>query len=154
MRNVKVVGIAGSVGFSAIVDHFVSLGGDVVLFNPDMVCGEKHIISAARHAERALNEGHNRSRNILTETILYAAGERQIGKAMKKTKPDEDRGEYVACIFDLEDLKLDELGMIRKDSLFEASEEKLTNLGLKPEDGISPEQLAMELVAMTDILKQ
>jgi hypothetical protein len=49
---------------------------------------------------------------------------------------------------------LDELGMIRKDSLFEASEEKLTNLGLKPEDGISPEQLAMELVAMTDILKQ
>lgn len=148
----QVIGIRGKAGFDTMVGHFTSLGGDVVLMDPDMVVGKDHILSAASHAERSFSEGTNRSKTILTEIILYSAWERQISKALSKMKPKEGRDEYVALLIDIEDPKLDAIGMERDDSLIDATSEKARKLGLV--DGpISYEDQAIENVAMVELLK-
>jgi len=148
----KVIGMRGDASFDTIVEHFTSMGGDVVLMNPDKVVGKDHIISAARHAERSFSEGTNRSKTLLTEIILYAAWERQISKAIDKMKPKKDRNEYVALLIDIDDEKLDEIGMTRDDSLIETTDEKAQRLGLI-KGSLSYEDQAVENVAMVELLK-
>ncbi len=126
----------------------------MVLFNPSVVCGKAHIESAVMHADRAFAEGTNRARNILTEIVLYAACERQIGKAMKKMGPKDGSEGMVAAVLNVKgDLKLDALGAVRDDSLCDASEEKARNLGAELFEGIPPEECVLEQVAMVDLLK-
>ena len=150
--NVQVIGLRGDFTFDDAVRHFTGLGGEVVLFDPSMVCGKAHILSAARHAERAFAEGTNRARNILTEIVLFAACERQIGKALKKMGPKGDC--MVAAVLDCgDDLHLDELGAVRDDSLCDPSEEKAWNLGAEIYEGVPPEDCVLEMVAMVDLLK-
>ena len=152
--NVQVIGIKGDLGFDDVVKHFIGLGGEVVLLDPRMVCGEDHILSAVMHAERAIRNGTNRSKTLLTETILYAAGERQIGRAMEKMKPKNTKDGMVAVLFGISDPQLDKIDMERCDELFSPSEEKARDLGADLSDGISCEDAALELVAATDLLKQ
>ena len=76
--DTELIGIRGPVPFEDLVAHFTSLGGDVILMDPDMVCGREHVMSAVMHAERAFSNGTNRSKTILTEILLYCAWERQI----------------------------------------------------------------------------
>ena len=152
--NVQVIGIKGELGFDGVVKHFTELGGDVVLLDPNMVCGRDHILSAVMHAERAIMNGTNRSKTLLTETILYAAGERQIGRAMEKMRPKDGNDGMVAVLFGIDDPKLGEIGMVRCDEIMEPSLQKANNLGADTFEGISFEDAVMELVAMTDLLKQ
>lgn len=147
-----VIGLRGPASFETIVSHFTSMGGDVVLLDPDMVAGKRHAMSAAMHAERAFEEGTNRSKTLPTEIILYCAWERQIGKAMAKMKPKEGRDEYVAILMDVDDPRLDEIGMTRNDSLVDVTEWKAERLGLRS-CFLSPEEQAVEKVAMVELLK-
>ena len=151
--NVQVIGIKSEMGFDGIVRHFTALGGEVVLLDPMMVCGKDHILSAVMHAERAMKEGSNRSKTILTETILYAAGDRQIGRAMEKMRPKNDK-EMVAVLFNIDDPKLDLINSTRCDWVIDASDEKAKNLGVEVFEGISCTDAVLEHVAMTDLLKQ
>lgn len=148
----QVVGMRGDADFESIVGHFQSLGGDVILMDPDMVCGRDHLLSAAMHGERAFSEGTNRSNSLLTEIILYAAWERQIGKALAKMRPKDGRNEYVALVLDVDDPKLDAIGMERDDSLIGASEWKSEKLGLK-DCFLNPEDQAVERVALLELQK-
>ncbi|MDR3075466.1 MAG: hypothetical protein LBU30_05475 [Candidatus Methanoplasma sp.] len=152
--DVQVIGIKGGAGFSDIVRHFTGMGGDVILMDPDMVCGRDHILSSVMHAERAFRNGTNRSKTLLTEMILYAAGDRQIGRAMEMMRPKDGSENMVAVILNISDPRLGEIGMVRCDSLMEASPEKVRNLRADTFDGISCEDAALEHVAMTDLLKQ
>src|SRR5438552_741788 len=54
----------------------------VQLMRADRVYGADHLRHAAALAARAFTEGRARSADVATETLLYAAGERQIGKAL------------------------------------------------------------------------
>ena len=150
--HLQVIGMHGNATFEQMVGHFTSMGGDCVLVDPDMVVGKDHLLSAAEHAERAFREGTNRSKTVLTEIILYSAWERQIGKAMAKMKPKEGRNDYVALLIDIDDPRLEEIGMIRDDSLFEATQEKAERLGLIG-GSLSFEDQAVENVAMVELLK-
>ena len=150
--HLQVIGMHGNATFEQMVGHFTSMGGDCVLVDPDMVIGKDHLLSAAEHAERAFREGTNRSKTVLTEIILYSAWERQIGKAMAKMKPKEGRNDYVALLIDIDDPRLEEIGMIRDDSLFEATQEKAERLGLIA-GSLSFEDQAVENVAMVELLK-
>ena len=150
--HLQVIGMHGNATFEQMVGHFTSMGGDCVLVDPDMVVGRDHLLSAAEHAERAFREGTNRSKTVLTEIILYSAWERQIGKAMAKMKPKEGRNDYVALLIDIDDPRLEEIGMIRDDSLFEATPEKAERLGLIG-GSLSFEDQAVENVAMVELLK-
>jgi KEOPS complex subunit Cgi121 len=152
--DILVIGIKGDLGFDEIIRHFTGLGGDAVLLDPHMVCGRDHIVSAVMHAERAFSNGTNRSKTLLTETILYAAGDRQIGRAMEKMRPKEGNNEMVAVLFGIDDPELSTIGMERCDEIMEASPEKVRNLGADMFEGISCEDAALELVAMADLLKQ
>ena len=132
----QAMGIRGDTEFDDILAHFQSLGGDAILMNPDMVCGEGHLLSAAMHGDRAFAEGTNRSNSLLTEIILYAAWERQIGKAISKMKPADGRQEYAAILVDIDDPKL----------------EKAEMLGL--ESAMVPfEDQAIEMVALLELQK-
>ena len=150
--HLQVIGMHGNATFEQMVGHFTSMGGDCVLVDPDMVVGRDHLLSAAEHAERAFREGTNRSKTVLTEIILYSAWERQIGKAMTKMKPKEGRNDYVALLIDIDDPRLEEIGMTRDDSLFEATQEKAERLGLIA-GSLSFEDQAVENVAMVELLK-
>jgi len=150
--DTELIGIRGPVPFEDLVAHFTSLGGDVVLMDPDMVCGREHVMSAVMHAERAFSNGTNRSKTILTEILLYCAWERQIGKALSKMRPKEGRDEYVALLIDVDDPHLDEIGMVRDDSLYEPTEWKCEKLGLRI-CFLSPVDQALENVAMVDLMK-
>ncbi|MCL2296243.1 MAG: hypothetical protein FWC29_04090 [Methanomassiliicoccaceae archaeon] len=152
--SVQVIGIKGGASFGDIVKHFTGLGGDVVLLDPSMVCGRDHVLSAVMHAERAMENGTNRSKTLLTETILYAAGDRQIGRAMEKMKPKEGKDGMVAVLFGIGDPHLDQIDMVRCDEIMEPSPEKARNLGADLFDGISCEDAVLEHVAATDLLKQ
>jgi KEOPS complex subunit Cgi121 len=147
--DVKVIGMRGNASFDTVVKHFTSMGGEVVLLDPGQVYGKDMLLSAADHAERAFRHGTNRSKNILTETIIYAASERQISKM----KPKEGATEFVAVLFDIEDPKLDAIGMERDDSLIEGTPEKAERLGLVNDMGIPCEDLALERVALLDLAK-
>ena len=151
--DLSVIGMRGDASFERIVEHFTSLGGEVVLLDPDYVYGRDMIESAAEHAERAFAHGMNRSKTILTETIIYAASERQISKALSKMRPKKGRTDYVALLIDIDDPKLEEIGMIRDDSLIEGTPEKAERLGLKNDMGIPCEDLALERVALLDLAK-
>jgi len=148
----QVIGMRGGSDFDSIVGHFTGLGGEVILFDPDMVAGRDHILSAAMHAERSFSEGTNRSKTLLTEIILYAAWERQISKAVSKMKPKAGRNEYVALLIDIKDPELDSIGMVRDDSLIDATDAKAEKLGLL-KGSVSYEDQAVENVAMVELLK-
>ncbi len=148
----SVIGMRGDAGFGSIVEHFTSMGGDVVLLDPDMVAGRDHALSAALHAERSFAEGTNRSKSLPTEIIMYCAWERQISKALAKMRPKEGRNEYVAILMDVDDPRLDAIGMERDDSLMDADEFKTERLGLRS-CFLPPEDLAVEKVAMLELQK-
>ena len=154
VSDVKVIGLRGEASFDDMVQHFTSLGGEVVIMDPMYVCGKDHIISAVRHAERSFANGTNRSKTLLTEIILYAAGERQISKAMSRMRPKEGCKEYVLALLDIpDDLKLDLIGMERDDSIVDANEEKAKAMGLDTSFGIDYEDLALEMVALLELAK-
>ena len=124
----------------------------MVLLDPDMVAGRSHALAAAHHAERAFAEGTNRSKTLPTEIILYCAWERQIGRAMDKMKPKKGRDEYVAVLMDVDDPRLDEIGMVRDDSIVDATPWKAEKLRLRS-CFLSPEDQAVENVAMVELQK-
>ncbi|MCK9323597.1 MAG: hypothetical protein M0P07_06590 [Candidatus Methanomethylophilaceae archaeon] len=156
MSTVQVIGISGNANFEDIIKHFTDLGGDVVLMDPMMVCGKDHILSAVMHADRAFENGTNRSKTILTETILYAACERQIGKALKKMHPKEGCTEMVAAVFNIDgDLQLKKIGMRRCDEIIAVTPDKIKLLGLDNYGtGVPYEDIILEQIALVDLMKQ
>lgn len=149
----QAVGIRGEAGFDRIVEHFTSMGGEVVLMNPDMVAGRRHLVSAAQHAERAFASGRNRSKSILSEILMYCAWERQVGRALSRMRPAEGATEFAALLIDIDDPRLEEIGMVRDDSLLDADEGKAARLGLT-DPFVPAEEQAVENVAMVDLMKQ
>ena len=104
------------------------------------------------HAERSWNNGTHRAKSFLSEVIMYISGERQVSKALKKMKPVSD--EMVAVLIDIADPGIEEIGMVRDDSLIAGNPEKAEAMGLDTMGlDISCEQLALELVAMLDTEK-
>ena len=152
--DIEVIGLRGDATFDDMVRHFTSLGGEVVIMDPMYVCGKDHIISAVRHAERSFEHGTNRSKTILTEILLYAAGERQISKALKKMRPKAGCREYALALLDVpDDMKLNNIGMERDDSILDANVNKADALGLDRSFDIPIEDLALEMVALLDLAK-
>ena len=152
--DVQVIGIRGGATFERMVEHFTSLGGEVVIMDPMYVCGKDHVISAVMHARRSFEHGTNRSKTLLTEIILYVAGERQISKAMERMRPKQGCKEFALALLDQpDDLKLQDIGMERDDSILSATKEKAERMGLENPFGIPYEDLALENVAMLDLAK-
>ena len=154
MADITVIGIRCGSSFNDIIKHFQDLGGDVILMDPDLVCGRDHVLSAVMHAERAFEHGTNRSKSLLTETLLYAAGERQISKALAKMRPKEGRDGMIAAVFGVKDMRLDDINAVIDDKILGCTKDKLKNLGVTVSGTIPLDDLVLEMVATVDIQKQ
>jgi len=72
-------------------DDFVETLGDVgeahgcavQAFDARYVAGREHLAAAVEHANRALERGENVARDRAVEILLYAAGRRQIHRALQ-----------------------------------------------------------------------
>lgn len=155
MSGIRVIGLRGDFTFDRAMDHFESLGAEVALLDPDAVCGKDHLVSAYMHAEKAFAEGRNRSKKIVTEMILYAAFERQIGRALDAVRPRPGSGAVVAAVIGYDgDLELGKLGAVEDPALLAPSAEKAGRLGVELFEGVSPEDAVLEKVAFVDLMKQ
>jgi len=78
-RDVKVNDIHGTLG---MLDELAA-GAKYQLFDAGKVAGPDHIYYAAANADYAMSNGINISNNLNVETLLYAACENQINKAIE-----------------------------------------------------------------------
>ena len=148
-----VIGIRSEKTPKELMDHFDGIGAEVILFDPDYICGKDHLLSAYIHAERAIERGTNRSRDLVSETILYASADRQIGRAIKKMSPKKNSDEFVVLVIGKhENLRLNEIDAERDDSLIECTEESAKNMNLE-KSKIPYTELILEHVAAVDIMK-
>lgn len=53
-------------------------------FDASAIYSPDHLISATQHAKRSFQQGTNTTNSLSLEILLYASGERQIEKALKK----------------------------------------------------------------------
>lgn len=128
------------------------------LLRADRVYGPDHLAHAAALAARAVGEGRARSADVATETLLYAAGERQIQKALDLVGLREGtRGVAVVSWADFAPVAR-ELGWTREDAVLEGDAGVLDAFGVTAEErAMFPRErwgdLILERVALVDVLK-
>ena len=135
-------------------------GRPVQLFRADRVYGADHLRHAAALAQRALDEGRGRTADLATETLVYAAGERQVHKALSFLGVNVVTRAIAVVAWDegaLDDLAR-ELGWTRDDALLEGDERVLDAFGVDAaERAMLPRErwgdLILERVALSDVLK-
>ncbi len=76
----------------------------VQALNADLVAGEEHLKSAVQKAVRAEKSGRNLTSDLGLEVLLYAAGRRQIGRALEigvsASEREGDEKSVAVVIFD------------------------------------------------------
>mgnify|MGYP001259469338 CR=1 FL=1 len=135
------------------------------------VYGKDHLVSAAEHAVRAFHQGRNAMNSLALELLLYAAGERQIQKAIKKMGVKQGKGQVAFVIIDKKkrpakgktnDMIVASLvrifHFVRDDKVLEGTKDTLTRFGItQREIWTVPEQrygdLILEKVALVDVIK-
>lgn len=132
----------------------------VQLLRADRVYGRDHLALAAQLAGRAIAEGRGRSTELATETLVYAAGERQIGKALAFLGLHEGARGVAAVAWDPAalDVLAKREGWQREDALLEGDESVLDAFHVSSAERalFPPERwgdLILERVALTDVLK-
>ncbi|HWH09235.1 MAG TPA: KEOPS complex subunit Cgi121 [Candidatus Thermoplasmatota archaeon] len=152
----KILGYRGTV---RDVRALVQRAQGLTLVRADRVYGRDHLLHAAALAQRALAEGRARSADVQTETLLYAAGERQIGKALDfmGLRDGMDAVAVVSWGADPEPLAR-ALGWTRDDGVLAGGPAVLDAFGVAAEERamLPPErwgEFILERVALTDVLK-
>jgi len=164
-RNFRIAGARGAVGsvkafLGKVVDYGQANNLEMEFFDAGMILGREHLVSAAEHASRAFEEGTNAARNFTTEVAMYAAGERQISKALEKVGVKDHTTELAMLLVGPGDPNriLAALGLAHDDSVLEPSHEKLLAWGFTEGElaSVPVEEryaLVLERVAMLDIEK-
>lgn len=133
-----------------------SLPRGIQLVRADRVYGADHLRHAAALAERAVAEGRARSADVQTETVLYAAGERQIGKALAFLGLAE--GVRAVAVLSWGARWEPPAAWARDDGALAGDEGVLAAFGIgETERAVVPREkwgdLVIERVALTDVLK-
>lgn len=130
------------------------------LLRADRVFGRDHLVLAAQLAEAALAQGRARSNDLATETLLYAAGERQIARALSFLGLHEGARSVAAVAWDngAIDALAQREGWRRDDALLEGDAGVLDAFHVSAaERALFPRErwgdLILERVALTDVLK-
>lgn len=130
----------------------------MALLRADRVYGADHLAHAATLAARAVEEGRARSADVATETMLYAAGERQIQRALALVGLHEGARAVALVAWEDPSAFAAREGWTRDDALLAGSGDALDALGITPAERamLPPERwgdLVLEKVALTDVLK-
>ena len=159
----------------AFVEDLGAIGDEfdcaVQAFDADYVLGEAHLRTAVERADRAFERGENVARERAVEVLLYAAGRRQIDRALRMGvgegeadvvvvvhSPDGDAecerhaAEAVGDLLDLTSTETDPLAADRIDAeevreFFDVSETELAATDATLAD------LVCERVALLDVEK-
>ncbi len=162
MARFEVLGARGQIGDPrTVIEYLQHLGkGEGLALDADMICGKAHVISAVTHAIRAFERGDNISGSLAVETVLYASGEHQISKAMKKMgiKIGTERVALILIDSIPSDNVVVSLSLKRDDEVLEPSDEKALRFGItKDEIRAVPankiEDLVLEKVAFVALSK-
>lgn len=145
----------------ALLARLQRRGLAVQLLRADRVYGADHLKLAALLAQRAYVQGRARTADVPTETLLYAAGERQVGKALAFLGLAEGMDRIAAvgwCAPEDLDAMARAEGWTRDDTLLEGSDEALDAFGVTAEErALLPREkwadLVLERVALVDVLK-
>ncbi len=162
MVKIDVLGVRGEISDTEVLVRSLQHvdGGEGLAMDADMICGRDHLASAVMHATRAFERGDNVSSSIAGETILYASGERQISKAVKKMGVKIGTQRMAVVLFGVENpvKVLEDLQFERDDDVLEASVEKALRFGIShdeiravPADMV--EDLVLERVAFVGLQK-
>jgi KEOPS complex subunit Cgi121 len=128
-------------------------------FDADKLAGEEHIRFAVEKAVNSFKTGRNIANDLAKEIMLYAAGTRQINKAMKLGVHSGENNIALVAVgenIDLPAFNIMPERVLRYDSnkkealmdIFNITEEELEAVG---EDKIP--QLVLERVALVDVIK-
>lgn len=138
-------------------------GAPVQLLRADRVYGTDHLRLAAMLAARAFAEGRARSADLPTETLVYAAGERQVGRALAFLGLVETVEHVAALAWGADaiaalDAFADTEGWARDDAVLEGGPHVLEAFGVPHEErALFPRHrwgdLILERVALVDVLK-
>ena len=150
--------VAGYRGPVRDVKSLVQRAQGLTLLRADRVYGRDHLLHAAALAERAVAEGRARSADVQTETLLYAAGERQIGKALDFLGLRDGMDAVAVVAWSDPEPLARALGWTRDDAVLEGGPSVLDAFGVGEEERamLPPErwaELVLEKVALTDVLK-
>ncbi len=134
------------------------------ILRADRVVGVDHLRSAAMHAQRAMNEGRNHADRLEVEFTRYAAGQRQIRKALDHMGVADGCPQAVVCAFgakraDAIAYFIDFLGLKTDDAVMDASPAKLEQFGITATqmEATTPSrrlELALEAVAAVDLMRK
>ena len=150
----KTAGLVGGMGFDKISEYFRSAGVDAIIMDPMRVFGTVHITSSMEHAQRSFANGTNRSKTVITEFLLYMAGERQISKALAVMKPKNNGSVVIVFPDGADDAVIAGLGMELDDTVIAGTDEKAEAIGLSKNGlNVSYDDLVLEMVAMVDVMK-
>jgi KEOPS complex subunit Cgi121 len=67
----------------AIAEIGEATGATIQAFDAAYVAGDEHLRTAVEHAQRAMARGENVADSMAVEILVYAAGRRQIDRAME-----------------------------------------------------------------------
>ncbi|MFB6218639.1 MAG: KEOPS complex subunit Cgi121 [Halobacteriaceae archaeon] len=85
----------------ALVEDLQRIGAEYGVaaqaFDARLVAGPDHLRSAVEHAERAIDRGENVADDPAVEILLYAAGRRQIERALEMGVEDGDTAAVVVA---------------------------------------------------------
>jgi len=135
----------------------------IQVFNASYIFGKDHLLSAYEHARRSFKQGTNATNTLAMEILLYAAGERQIQKALRKLGLQKGLDDIVLLFIgaitqkNIENSLL-QLGLKRNDKVLEGNLNTLKNWGFSQQElaTVSKENrnlLILEKVALVDIIK-
>jgi KEOPS complex subunit Cgi121 len=140
-------------------------------FDAQVVYGVDHLLSAIQHAQRAFYHGTNATNSLPLEILLYAAGERQIHKAIKKLGVKQGKQQIAFILVDERkrnmNAKTDDdvikrllrlFHLTHDDTILEGNRDTLKRFGITDQEiRTLPENkygdLILEKVAMVDIIK-
>ena len=81
-----------------MLDAAAAADAEVLVADGEMIFGTDHIASAVIHARRATEEGRNSSDSLTMEALLYASGERQLGRAIRKMSVGDETTSIVVAV--------------------------------------------------------
>jgi len=140
-------------------------------FDATVIYGKDHLISATTHAQRAFEQGRNATNSLALEILLYAAGERQIQKAIPKIGVKKGKQEIAFVLTNDTTLKtkshietalikklLREFDLTSDESVLKGNRDTLKRFGItEKEISTVPESnygdLILEKVALVDVIK-
>jgi KEOPS complex subunit Cgi121 len=140
-------------------------------FDARLIYGKEHILSAVTHAKRSFQQGTNATNTLALEILLYAAGERQIQKAIKKMGVKKGKQGIVFLLTDVSAQKnrkgsdeavvqrlLKTFQFTRDDSVINGDRETLKRFGVTKNEvsTVSKDRygdLILEKIALVDIIK-